>query len=199
MKPVKKEYSINYNYSPFYGEKDIKTFDSSYSPDDFYAAQMSLAHSPNPFDIYLQKADQSMLPLYEQDFSEEYENDLEYMKHMYPKTAKTTLAYVEDECDRLEYDGSCMFDDYPDKIQLGRIVNRIYEKMRAFDDTFSMVKAEDISTVRCCQSSGSCRSGRCYPDYSDGKPDWLRTMIEIMLYNEILNRRRRYRNRKRWF
>ena len=34
--------------------------------------------------------------------------DFEYMKSMYPQTAKKVLPYVEDECDRMEYEGSMM-------------------------------------------------------------------------------------------
>jgi hypothetical protein len=38
----------------------------------------------------------------------------------------------------------------------------------------------------------------CY-DCRDRNPRWLRDITEILLFNEILNRRRRYRGRKRWF
>ena len=44
--------------------------------------------------------------------------DFEYMKSMYPQTAKKVLPYVEDECDRMEYEGSMMYDEYPDQLQL---------------------------------------------------------------------------------
>lgn len=38
--------------------------------------------------------------------------DLEYMKSLYPDLPKRILPYVEEECDRMEYTGSVIFDDY---------------------------------------------------------------------------------------
>lgn len=54
--------------------------------------------------------------------------DFEYMKSMYPATAKRVLPHVEEECDRMEYDCSMMYDEYPDKLQLHLMSRRIYEK-----------------------------------------------------------------------
>ena len=42
------------------------------------------------------------------------------------------------------------------------------------------------------------RQNRPYKQHNRREP-WLRNLIEIILYNEMLNRRRRYRGRKRWF
>ena len=36
----------------------------------------------------------------------EYERDMERMKELYPKRMKKLLAYVEEECDKMEYEGS---------------------------------------------------------------------------------------------
>ena len=54
--------------------------------------------------------------------------DYSYMKSAYPDTAKRLLPFIEEECDRLEYDGSMMFDEYPDKLQLRLMCRRIYDK-----------------------------------------------------------------------
>ena len=35
------------------------------------------------------------------------------MKSMYPMSAKKILPYVEEECDRMEYEGSMIYDEYP--------------------------------------------------------------------------------------
>lgn len=45
------------------------------------------------------------------------QRDLDYMKSMYPETAKRILPYVEDECDRMAYEGSVVYDEYPDQLQ----------------------------------------------------------------------------------
>ena len=50
-------------------------------------------------------------------WGEERENrrDYEYMKAAYPDTAKRLLPHIEEECDRMEYEGSMMYDEYPDQ------------------------------------------------------------------------------------
>ena len=50
--------------------------------------------------------------------------DYEYMKSLYPKTAKRLLPYVEEECDRLEYTASMMYDECPDLLQLRLLCRR---------------------------------------------------------------------------
>lgn len=40
--------------------------------------------------------------------------DRDYMKKICPKQSREMLRWVEDVCDEEEYDGSCMYDEYPD-------------------------------------------------------------------------------------
>lgn len=54
--------------------------------------------------------------------------DYEYMKSAYPLTARRLIPFIEEECDRMEYDGSMMYDEYPDKLTLRLMCRRIYEK-----------------------------------------------------------------------
>ena len=54
--------------------------------------------------------------------------DYDYMKSIYPDAAKRVLPYIEEECDRMEYDGSMMYDEYPDRLQLRLMCRRIYDK-----------------------------------------------------------------------
>lgn len=54
--------------------------------------------------------------------------DYDYMKSIYPDTAKRVLPYMEEECDRMEYDGSMMYDEYPDRLQLRLMCRGIYDK-----------------------------------------------------------------------
>ena len=93
--------------------------------------------------------------------------DFEYMKSLYPDTAKRLLPYVEDECDRMEYDCSMMYDEYPDKLQLKLMGKRIYDRAKE--------KEKDPG-------------------------EWLRDLIEVMLYQELYKRRcdRRKYSRKYW-
>ena len=57
----------------------------------------------------------------------EYERDMERMKELYPEEAKQIQKLVEEECDQMEYEGSMMFDEYPDRVMLKVICDRIYQ------------------------------------------------------------------------
>ncbi|MFV0343987.1 MAG: hypothetical protein ACK5JH_14075 [Anaerocolumna sp.] len=144
-----------------------------------------------------------MMPLYGYDNCEDSDKDLDYMRQMYPVTVRKMLAEIEEECDKLEYDGSCMFDEYPDRVYLGRIVDKIYAKCLYLNE--SSVSSESLTTLDETASVDLSRGSspkklKAREDYVDAKGrNWLRDMIEVLLYNEMLHRRRRYRSRKRWF
>ena len=58
--------------------------------------------------------------------------DFEYMKSMYPDLAKKILPHVEVECDRMEYEGSMIYDEYPDQLQLRMMCSRIYNQVQYY-------------------------------------------------------------------
>ena len=62
--------------------------------------------------------------------------DFEYMKSMYPDTAKRILPYVEEECDRMEYENSMVYDQCPDKLQLRLMSRRVYDNVRKHERMF---------------------------------------------------------------
>lgn len=107
------------------------------------------------------------------------EKDTDYLKRLYPKTMREIQKYVEDECDKMEYDGSVMFDEYPDKIMLRKIAKNIYEMVNYLEKE-NQVEANQFG----------------YRYY--GRNNWLNDIIEVLLLNEIYRRRCRYRNCRRW-
>ena len=60
--------------------------------------------------------------------------DFDYMKSMYPQLAKKVLPLVEDECDRMCYEGSMIYDEYPDQLQNRLMSNRVYDKVKDMED-----------------------------------------------------------------
>lgn len=56
--------------------------------------------------------------------------DIEYMRQLYPKSMMEIQNLVEEECDKMEYDGSLMFDQYPDRLGLRLICRRIQENAK---------------------------------------------------------------------
>ena len=59
----------------------------------------------------------------------ELEEDREYLMQMYPAKARLIMVMVEDECDKLEYEGSPMFATYPDKETILGISRGIFRKV----------------------------------------------------------------------
>ena len=46
-------------------------------------------------------------------------------KYLYPPEIKDIQMEIEEVCDRMEYDGSMMFDECPDKVTVERVVNEM--------------------------------------------------------------------------
>jgi len=117
---------------------------------------------------------------------EQYARDIEYMRRMYPPMAREVLAAVQEECDKNEYEGSVMFDEYPDKIGMNSMIDRIYISVKHLENVYrpAMEEDDDVEAMDHCMS----RRGNC---------NWLRDMISIVLFDEMHHRRRRYYKRRR--
>ena len=59
----------------------------------------------------------------------EQERDLRLCSPIIPEEPRKFRNWWSGECDRMEYDGSMMFDDYPDKFMMRRICRRIEEQL----------------------------------------------------------------------
>ena len=99
------------------------------------------------------------------------EEDMRYVKEMYPRAFREIQREVERECDRQEYVGSMMYDEYPDKLGRMRIEKRIFDTIKS--------------------RNNDCKEGCIkYPD-----DDWLKDVITVLLLNEMYyrrNKRRKY-------
>ena len=73
------------------------------------------------------------------------QRDYEYMKSVYPGTAKRLIPYIEEECDRLEYTGSVMYDEYPDREFLYRELLKVRE--RHPEETMGGTEEQDLLQV----------------------------------------------------
>lgn len=109
----------------------------------------------------------------------EYEKDLDRMRELYPNEVKKIQKYVDEECDRMEYEGSLMFDEYPDKTMLSLVSKRIMDKIAQDSEK------DEVETSECC--GGSHRGGG------------LSDLVEVLLYNEMYRRRCRHRRCNRWW
>lgn len=59
--------------------------------------------------------------------------DFAYLKSLYPAYAKQLLPLVEEECERLEYEGSMIYDEYPDRLQLRLLCRRVSDRAQGME------------------------------------------------------------------
>ena len=106
-------------------------------------------------------------------WEDEKAKDQRRMQELYPALARQIQPLVEEECDRMEYDGSFMFDEYPDRLQIRRLTNRIYDQLdkRNLRDDMMMQSV-------------------------DSDHEWLKDLITVMLLGEMYQRRCRRRDRR---
>lgn len=92
--------------------------------------------------------------------------DLEYLQQMYPAEAKKYQKRIVEILDKMDYEGSMIYDEYPDRWQLYRISQNI----------LMILKREEAELQ---------------PENPtpDEKWEWLSDMIQILLFYEIYKRR----------
>ena len=59
------------------------------------------------------------------------EKDYDYMHLMIPNIAFSIIEHIEELCDRLEYEGSFLYDEYPDKTTLLNLTDKVLDKVSA--------------------------------------------------------------------
>jgi hypothetical protein len=112
--------------------------------------------------------------------SDDDRRDVDYIKRLYPKTFFKMQELVEEECDKMEYDGSLMYDEYPDKMLVGKICDNIYKEVKYIYEDNNEFAAAQLG--RPCLNNG-----------------WCNDIIQILLLNEFYKRRCRRRNCRRWY
>ena len=101
------------------------------------------------------------------------EKDYDYMRRLMPDNFYKLFDLIEDICDRLEYNGSFLFDECPDKTTIQNLTDKIY----------SQIEDNDKKTF--------------IPDASN--PFLLKNFIQSLLLNEIFLRRCRYYHKMKRF
>ena len=130
-----------------------------------------------------------LLPL---DQEQAQEKDLQVMKSFYSRRAARIQEKADRECDRMEYDGSMMFDEYPDRLMIEMVVDRIQKKVTGEDGE---LEAEQFHGGM--QPPPGHRPPPPPPPH--GQNDHLRELIGVILNNEMYRRRCRHRRCRRWW
>jgi hypothetical protein len=155
--------------------------------------------------------------------------DMEYWQQLYPEQTRRIQREVSHQCDLLDYEGSVIYDEYPDRIALARICESVYNTLLqngiisnrsnqefinsnrkntddnayADDDSYDKNPSnDDMADLR--------KDGQNYDSIgsvdmmqyhqSDRRPSRsLQNLIEVLLYQEMHQRRRRRRKNRRWW
>ena len=105
--------------------------------------------------FYMTYADSS---LYSRERIQEQEFAL--MKSYYPDTARKIQEKAEAQCQMLDYEGSRLYDEYPDRFMLYHICSQVKEEMSSdtiaqempggfLDDLIEVLVYQEISRRRC--------------------------------------------------
>jgi len=92
--------------------------------------------------------------------------DLEYLQQMYPREVKRYQQRIARMLDKMDYDGSMIYDEYPDRFCIERLASSMLE----------VVRREEMER----------NPDREYPAE---KWEGLRELIFVLLNNEIYKRR----------
>ena len=120
----------------------------------------------------------------------EYEKDMERMKELYPREVMQIQQMVERRCDEMEYEGSRMYDENPDRYMLE------YEEQRLLEEFLK--QNPQYASVTPPQRPMSREEGLSMQQHS-GHNRWLRSLIGILFHDEIYRRRCRHRRCSRWW
>lgn len=110
------------------------------------------------------------LPLYYQE-EDTATRDLEYLQQMYPAEAKRYQRMIAGILDRMDYEGSMIYDEYPDRLSIYRLSQDILARIRREDE--------------------QANPGKEIPKE---KWEWASDMVQIILFYEIYKRRHNNRN-----
>lgn len=105
------------------------------------------------------------MPLFYQE-EDSVQRDLEYLQQMYPAEAKRYQRKVASILDKIDYEGSMIYDEYPDRMRLYQLA----------EDILNQIKREDMMETG---------------ETEENPEKWNRVgeMVQILLFYEIYRRR----------
>ncbi|MCM1037679.1 MAG: hypothetical protein NC314_04135 [Roseburia sp.] len=116
------------------------------------------------------------LPMYYQE-EDTVTRDLEYLQQMYPSEAKRYQKMIAEILNQMDYEGSCIYDEYPDRWQLYRLTQMVMDKVK---------RAEGVQSSNCANTDNGAEDA----DNTAEKPwEWIEQFVQVLLYYEIYKKR----------
>ena len=98
--------------------------------------------------------------------------DLEYLQQMYPKDAKRYQKRISEILDKIDYQGSMIYDEYPDRWQLYRMADNILTVLKQEAKEEALEKEDAVQIP-------------------EEQWEWISDLVQILLFYEIYKRRHR--------
>ena len=129
------------------------------------------------------------LPLYYQE-EDTVTRDLEYLQQMYPLEAKKYQKIIVDTLDRLDYEGSMIYDEYPDRWQIYRLTQIIVDKIKKMENQEAMTSQERQNNEGMPEEIIRAQASAVQ------EKDWnhITEFIQVLLSYEIYKKRHSNRN-----
>jgi hypothetical protein len=110
------------------------------------------------------------------------EREQQLMRSFYPQTARKIQRQVEEVCNQLDYPGSFLYDEYPDRFTLEQLCKKIHKKLQ--------------ETPSSCSGNQMERSPRPFHWIlgNEKEQGLLDELIHVLLFQEIQKRRCRRKN-----
>lgn len=122
--------------------------------------------------------------------------DMEYLQQMYPTYAKNYQSVISSVADKMDYEGSFIYDQYPDKLSIQRMVSSVMTVIKANEDK----ENDDVDAQRGKMTEDSmlvtADTLTERAPWGEKEP-WIRELVTVLMYYEILGRRKR-RQKKYW-
>lgn len=99
--------------------------------------------------------------------------DLDYLVQMYPRQARKYKEMISHILDTMDYNGSMIYDEYPDRLALFQLSEDVWKRIRQEETAREAAEGGDQGPVR----------GEDYWEH-------IKELIQILLYYEIFRRRR---------
>ncbi|MCM1103658.1 MAG: hypothetical protein NC409_06080 [Clostridium sp.] len=138
------------------------------------------------------------LPLYMAQGTDVKE-DLQYLQEMFPELARRYAAKIASAVDRLDYKGSMIYDEYPDRLRLQRLardITQMIEKEEASGENGSMTQSPAADNGNMMQSpaagSGNMMQSPAAGNGNQTMPAdsrYREELVYVLLIYEIAKRR----------
>lgn len=139
--------------------------------------------------------------------------DLEYLQQMYPTYARKYQNTINNVVDKMDYDGSFIYDQYPDKLTIQRMVESVMAIIRTNEESMNagmgmpvqsqgampetaMLQGVAENPMQAAPVEGIMGSNVADKALTEQAPwcekePWIRELVTVLLYYEILARRRK--------